>query len=336
MNKSSSIKRLVPAYALAIIILLTSFIIALKFGAVELSFSEIFAALAEGPDSTDYTVFYKVRMPRVVLAGVIGGGLAIVGAAMQSIFQNPLVDSYTLGMSSGASLGAVIAISTGATAILPGISGLSVFAFLGAVLTLALVYGLASTRGRVSTNSLLLSGIVVSYFISSLISIIMLLSKDGIDQMVFWNMGSLSAASWSKASTAMIIIIPCSFVLYYFYRELNMMSFGEESASYLGVNTKKAKLIMLGASALIVGTVVAIGGTIGFVGLIAPHIARYFVGAENKKVLLMSVIMGSTTLMLADTLGRVLIRPSEIPVGVMTSVIAGPIFIYLLRKNRRK
>lgn len=333
---SGSRAKTTAIYVFMITAFFLSMLVSMRFGAVDLSVGDIAGALANGPGSTEHTIFYKVRLPRVMLGAVAGAGLAMVGAVMQGIFQNPLVDSYTLGMSSGASLGAVIAIVTGISAKIPGISTLSAFAFMGAVGTLTFVYFLSSRSGKVSTSSLLLSGIVVSYFISALISILMMLNSDKIESIVFWNMGSIAGATWTKTAVAAGVIIPCTFILYYFWRELNMMSFGEESASSLGVNTARTKIILLLTSSLIVGTVVSVGGTIGFVGLIAPHIARYFTGAENRKLLFLSALTGSVTLMLADTLGRLLTRPAEIPVGVMTAVIAGPLFIYLLRKNGRK
>lgn len=316
--------------------LLLSIIISLKFGAVDISLIQIKEALTQGANSDKYTIFYKIRLPRVILGAVIGMGLAVVGTVMQSIFQNPLVDSYTLGMSSGASLGAVIAIVTGISSFIPGTSTISFFAFIGAVSTLAFVYMLSSTSGKVSTSSLLLAGIVVSYFISAIISVTMMLNHDKIENIVFWNMGSIAGANWNKVAVASAVIIPCSIILYYYWRELNVMSFGDEIAQHLGVNTNKIKLILLIVSSLIVGTVVSIGGTIGFVGLIAPHISRYFVGAENKKLMFLTAVTGSIIMMLADTLGRVIISPAEIPVGIMTSVIAGPLFVYLLKKHRRK
>lgn len=328
-------KKMKIIYIFTIIAFFASIIISLRFGAVDLSLEEIAGAISNGANDRSYTIFYQIRLPRVLLGAVIGAGLATVGAVMQAIFQNPLVDSYTLGMSSGASLGAVIAIVTGIITYIPGLSALSFFAFLGATGTLAFVYMLSATSGKVSTFSLLLSGIVVSYFISAIISIIMMLNNDKIENIVFWNMGSIASANWTKVIIASSVIMPCMLLLYYYWRELNMMSFGEDSALHLGVNTAKTKIVLLLASALIVGTVVSIGGTIGFVGLIAPHIARYFAGAENRKVLLLSAVTGSIILMLADTAGRLIIRPAEIPVGIMTSVIAGPLFIYLLRKNGR-
>ena len=320
-------------YLAAVSLLFFSLLLAMRFGAVNISIGEIWQAL--GQDGSKFQlIFYQIRLPRVILGAIMGAGLAMTGAVMQGIFQNPLVDSYTLGMSSGASLGAVLAIITGVNSIIPGISGLSFFAFLGALATLALVYALGNTKGKLASSTLLLAGIVVSYFIAALISVLMLLNKNKIDKIVFWNMGSLAAANWNKVLLAAVVILPCSFLLYYFWRELNMLSFGEEAAKNLGVNTTKAKAVLLVLSALIVGTVVAIGGTIGFVGLIAPHIVRYFAGVHNKQVLFLSAITGATVLVLADTLGRVLVRPAEIPAGVMTSVIAGPFFIYLLRKQK--
>lgn len=307
---------------------------AVGVGAVNISFREFIDVLLLGKETEHSTILMQIRLPRVLMCLVIGAGLAAVGGVMQGIFKNPLVDSYTLGMSSGAALGAVISIVTGVSFSIAGISTTGVFAFIGAVATLILVYSLAHKKHKISVNSLLLAGVAVSYFLSSVIAFMMLLSNDNIQHIVFWTMGSLSLTSWNKVAISYITIIPGILALMLYARELNILTMGDESAQYLGIDVEKLKRILLLISCIIVGSVVSVSGTIGFLGLVAPHIVRLIVGSNNKKVIPYSAILGAILLILADTLGRTLIQPVEIPVGVMTSIIGGPFFIFLLRKQK--
>jgi iron complex transport system permease protein len=237
-------------------------------------------------------------------------------------------------MSSGAALGAVISIITGLNVNIMGIETTGLFAFIGAVCTLFIVYSLAYTRSRMSINSLLLAGVAVSYFLASVISFLMMLNHDKIEHIVFWTMGSLSMATWNEFYISAIFIIPALTVLLYYTRELNILVMGEDAAHHLGINTAFLKNILLITCALIVGIVVSTGGTIAFLGLVAPHIIRLIVGSDNRRVILYSALLGSILLVLSDTFGRVLIQPVEIPVGVMTSIMGGPFFIFLLRKQK--
>ncbi len=310
--------------------------LAVGTGAVKISAPEIIGILAKGDDSVNASIIIDIRLPRVLLAAVAGAGLAAVGGVMQAIFKNPLVDSYTLGMSSGAAIGAVISIITGLNVSILGIETTGVFAFLGAVLTLFFVYGLAYTRSRISINSLLLAGVAVSYFLASVISFLMMLNHETIDHIVFWTMGSFSMATWNEFGISSIVILPSLAVLFFYTRELNMLVMGEDAARHLGVNTAALKNILLITSALIVGGVVSTGGTIAFLGLVAPHIIRLVIGSDNKRVIPYSALLGSILLVLSDTVGRILIQPAEIPVGVMTSIMGGPFFIFLLRRQKGK
>lgn len=319
---------------LLILVLLVSLIIAFTSGAVHISLRDILVMVFKGEQSIDSSILFSIRLPRVILAAVIGAGLAAVGGVMQGIFRNPLVDSYTLGMSSGAALGAVLSIVTGVNISIMGMSTTGIFAFLGAIGTLFLVYSLAFTKNKMSVNSLLLSGVAISYFLASVISFLMMLNRDKIEHIVFWTMGSLSLASWSKAIFSLAIILPGIAILIYYSRELNIMALGEDSAHHLGINIVRLKQILLLTCAVIVGCVVSTGGTIGFLGLVAPHIIRLLCGSDNKKVIPYSAVLGAILLVLSDTLGRVLIQPMEIPVGIMTSIMGGPFFIFLLRKNK--
>lgn len=309
-------------------------VVAVGVGAVNISFREFIDVLLLGKETENSDILMQIRLPRVLMCLIIGAGLAAVGGVMQGIFKNPLVDSYTLGMSSGAALGAVISIVTGISFSIAGISTTGVFAFIGAVATLILVYSLAYKKHKISVNSLLLAGVAVSYFLSSVIAFMMLLSNDNIQHIVFWTMGSLSLTSWNKVAISYITIIPGILALMLYARELNILTMGDEAAQYLGIDVEKLKRILLLISCIIVGSVVSVSGTIGFLGLVAPHIIRLIVGSNNRKVIPYSAILGAILLILADTLGRTLIQPVEIPVGVMTSIIGGPFFIFLLRKQK--
>jgi iron complex transport system permease protein len=333
MNRSK--KRNWLVLALLIVLLIASLMMAAATGAVKISILEIIEILTKEIDTVNASILMDIRLPRVFLAAVAGAGLAAVGGVMQAIFKNPLVDSYTLGMSSGAALGAVISIITGLNVSIMGIETTGVFAFIGAVSTLFFVYSLAYTRSRISINSLLLSGVAVSYFLASVISFLMMLNHDKIDHIVFWTMGSLSMATWNEFFISALFILPSLAVLLYYTRELNILVMGEDAAHHLGINTALLKNILLVTCAIIVGSVVSTGGTIAFLGLVAPHIVRLVIGSDNKRVIPYSALLGSILLVLSDTVGRILIQPVEIPVGVMTSIMGGPFFIFLLRKQKK-
>lgn len=333
MNRSG--KRNWLVLALLIVLLIVSLMLAAATGAVKISILEIIEILTKGSDTVNASILMDIRLPRVFLAVVAGAGLAAVGGVMQAIFKNPLVDSYTLGMSSGAALGAVISIITGLNVSILGIETTGVFAFIGAVSTLFFVYSLAYTRSRISINSLLLSGVAVSYFLASVISFLMMLNHDKIDHIVFWTMGSLSMATWNEFFISALFILPSLAVLLYYTRELNILVMGEDAAHHLGINTALLKNILLITCAIIVGSVVSTGGTIAFLGLVAPHIVRLVIGSDNKRVIPYSALLGAILLVLSDTFGRILIQPVEIPVGVMTSIMGGPFFIFLLRKQKK-
>jgi iron complex transport system permease protein len=324
-------------YSIFIILLaglMIAIIMAVGFGAVRIPAAEFIDVLFRGIQTEHSTILLQIRLPRVLLCLVIGAGLAAVGTVMQGIFKNPLVDSYTLGMSSGAALGAVISIVTGISFSIGAVSTTGVFAFIGAVSTLFLVYNLAKRKNAMSVNSLLLAGVAVSYFLSAIISFLMLLNQDNLQHIVFWTMGSLSLTSWSKVVISYIIIIPGILALMFYARELNILTMGDESAQYLGIDVEKLKKVLLVICCIIVGGVVSVSGTIGFLGLVAPHIIRLIAGSDNKKVIPYSALLGAVLLIASDTVGRTIIQPVEIPVGVMTSIMGGPFFIFLLRKQR--
>ncbi|NLN48841.1 MAG: iron ABC transporter permease [Clostridiales bacterium] len=319
-----------------IIFLLLSFLAALSMGAVRIPIKEAIRIIFMGEESNNRVILIGIRFPRVLIAAIIGAGLSVVGAVMQGIFKNPLVDSYTLGMSAGASLGAVISIVAGINIRMLGYSTTGIFAFIGAVTTLFFVYTLSKTKSRISINSLLLSGVTVSYFLASIISFLMMLNRNQIEHIIFWTMGSIASSTWDKLIVSSLFIIPGIIFLSLFSRELNIMLLGEESAHYLGINIERLKIMLLVICSVVVGAAVSTGGTIGFLGLIVPHIVRIIWGSDHKKLIPYSALLGSGILMLSDMAGRILIQPKEIPVGVMTSVLGGPFFIMLLRRQKQK
>lgn len=331
--KGSKIKdALVPV--LLILILAASIVTATGIGAVNIPAGEIMDILLHRIETVNGSILMDIRLPRVILACIIGAGLAVVGGVMQGIFKNPLVDAYTLGMTSGAALGAVISIVTGINISIFGIDTTGVFAFAGAILTLLFVYSLAYNKSRVSVNSLLLAGVAVSYFLASVISFLMMLNHNKIEHIVFWTMGSISMATWNKVGIAAAVIFPGILALLFYARELNILALGEDSAHHLGIDTVRLKNVLLITCSIIVGCVVSTGGTIGFLGLVAPHIIRLLCGSDNKKVLPYSAMLGAILLVVSDTVSRTLIQPVDIPVGIMTSIMGGPFFIFLLRRQK--
>lgn len=336
MFKNKKLSKDIIYFIVVIVFLLLSFLASMSMGAVNIPLKESIRIIFLGEESNNRAILIGIRFPRVLIAAIIGAGLSVVGAVMQGIFKNPLVDSYTLGMSAGASLGAVLSIIAGINIRIFGYSTTGVFAFIGAVVTLFFVYTLSITKNRVSINSLLLSGVTVSYFLASIISFLMMLNRNQIEHIVFWTMGSIASATWDKLIVSAFFIIPGIIFLSLFSRELNIMLLGEESAHYLGINIEKLKIILLTLCSVVVGSAVSTGGTIGFLGLIVPHIVRIIWGSDHKKLIPYSALLGSGILMLSDMVGRILIQPKEIPVGVMTSVLGGPFFIMLLRRQKQK
>jgi len=274
-------------------------------------------------------IVWNIRLPRILLAGTVGMGLAIVGVTFQSMFKNPMADPYVLGVSSGAALGATISMVL-------GLSFINVFAFCGALLTVWLVYLISRVGNKVHNITLLLAGIAMSSMMSSIISVLMIFNRDKIEMIVFWIMGSVSAASWKQVATLLPVTFLGSLLIIYFSRELNLFLVGDESARSLGVETDKVKKILLIISSVIIAFTVAVSGIIGFVGLIIPHGVRILVGPDHRVLTPFSALGGALFLIICDTLARTVIPPTEIPVGAVTAIFGSPYFIYLLYKSKKK
>ncbi len=280
-------------------------------------------------------VIYASRLPRVICVALVGASLSLCGAAMQGLLKNPLADGSTLGVSSGASLGAVVAIAFNIAIPSLPFAGTMVmailFAFLSLVIILSLAYKLDYTLLIIS---IILIGVIYSMFVSSIMSLIITFAPDRVRNITFWTMGSLSGSTYLHALLLLLTLIACSAVILSQRRELNAFAIGEENAMHIGVDVKKVKLVILITVSALIGVCVSIGGTIGFVGLVTPHMLRMLVGPNHRRLLPASLFGGAIFLMLADLVARILLNPLELPIGVVTSFIGALLFIVIFYKTR--
>jgi len=283
------------------------------------------------------SIILSIRLPRIICVALTGASLSLCGGAMQGLLRNPLADGSTLGVSSGASLGAAIAIAFGITIPSLPFAGTVVmaiiFAFISLIAILTLAYKLDFS---LSTNTIILIGVIYSMFVSSILSLIITFASDKVKHIMFWTMGSLSGSSYDNALmlTAALLIFGGVIVLH--SRELNAFAIGEDNARNIGVNVRRVKLIIMIAASGLIGVCVSIGGTIGFAGLVTPHMVRMITGPNHKRLLPASMFAGATFLMLADLVARILLNPLELPIGVVTSFIGSILFVYIFYTSRRK
>jgi len=281
-------------------------------------------------------IVLSIRLPRILLATLVGSVLAVVGSSYQAIFKNSMADPYVMGVSSGAAFGATIGILLKLNVGLLGFGATSILAFAGALITTFIVYYLARIGNKISTTSILLAGIVMSSILSSGISIMMIFNHDELARIVNWTMGSFNSASWEQIG---VIIMPVAVGLVFLIslsREMNAVVLGEEDAQNIGVDVERVKKIILITASLLSACVVSVSGIIGFVGIIVPHLFRLIFGADHKVILPVSAIGGGIFLLVSDTLARTVVPGVEIPVGVITSIFGGPFFLYLLKKSKSK
>ena len=311
------------------------------FGAVRIPPGEVIAAVSRaltghGGGLAD-AVVVDLRLPRVLLAALVGASLALAGVLYQALFKNALADPYILGVSSGAGLGATLALAAFGGAYAVRAFAVPAGAFAGAALTMLLVVQLASRRGRLDPTSLLLAGIAVSYTLSALTSFVLVYDRETMTSVVFWMMGGLQNRSWEHVGMLALMFSVGAVVPVLFHRELDLMLLGDERAGQLGVSVERFKLLMLGAASLVVAGAVSVSGLIGFVGLMTPHMVRLVIGPRHRLLLPASVLTGAVVLVIADLLARVVLAPVEIPVGIVTALAGGPFFIWLLvRKEHRR
>ncbi|KAB3532898.1 iron chelate uptake ABC transporter family permease subunit [Alkaliphilus pronyensis] len=286
------------------------------------------------PDSHIFIIL-NIRLPRIILALLVGYGLSIVGVSFQGLLKNPMADPYVIGTSSGAALGAAIAILLKLNKTILGVGAVSIFAFIGALLATFIVYQLARVKSKVPVTTLLLAGIATGQFYTAIMSFIMVISSKDVTSIVFWTLGSFSSRGWNHVQIAILPIIIASIIIYIFSKDLNVLLLGEATAQNTGVNVEWVKRIILVTSAFITAFAVSVSGIIGFVGLIIPHIMRMLVGPDHRVLIPASGLMGGIFLIAADTLARTIIAPTEVPVGIITALSGGPFFIYLLRRTKK-
>jgi len=285
--------------------------------------------------STLETIVIDIRLPRVILAGLVGAALAAAGATYQGLFRNPLADPYLIGVAQGAALGAVIGflLPPGWHELRFGI--IPLLAFTGALLSTAVVYMLARVGKTLPVTTLILAGVALGALLASIVSYLIISSGEKIHGIMFWLMGSFSMSQWSEAIVILPYVLVGLIVLLLYARSLNLMQLDEEQAQQLGINVERLKLVLLGAATLITAAAVSFVGIIGFVGIIIPHAVRLLWGADHRFLLPLSILTGAIFLILADVVARTVLAPTEIPIGVITALFGAPFFLYLLRRRKR-
>jgi ABC-type Fe3+-siderophore transport system permease subunit len=319
--------------AALVALLAISIVTGVRFGSVPLETGEVLSVLMGGGDDISRAIVLGLRLPRVVLGVLVGGGLAIAGATFQALLRNPLAEPYILGISGGASVGAVLVLAFGLTT--AGSWALPLAAFAGALLAIAMVFGVANATGRaMDVRVLLLAGVVVAAFFSACITLILAMSPARtVQSAVLWIMGSLAGATWRNVVLTAAYTIPAAVMLLGLARSLNLMAIGEETAVYLGADVERVKRGALLIAALITASGVAVAGVIGFVGLVVPHAVRMFVGSDHRVLLPLSFLAGGAFLTFADLAARLVLAPTEIPIGVITAFVGVPFFLLLLRRS---
>lgn len=314
-------------------ILLVIVIISLSVGSSEIPFTRLISIVLKGQGTTEYSILFDIRLPRVLLGFAIGGALSLAGVILQGMFRNDLVEPYTLGISGGAALGVCLGIVLRLTYKL-GILSIPIFGILGAGLVIMLVYFLSIRKGILRIQGLLLTGVMISFISSSLIMLLMAISHtEDLQGIVFWVMGSLEEPNWLLIKVAVFISLISLFISYPLSLSLNALSLGEEEAQSLGIDIERVKRLIFILSSILTGLSVSICGIIGFVGLVVPHFVRMLVGSDHRILLISSYLTGAGFLILCDTLARTLISPLELPVGVVTGILGGSLFVYALTKR---
>lgn len=330
--------KLIIRITLALGVLLVVMLACLMVGSEKVSLNAVFSRLGdETTTNPDYEIFVRVRLPRIILACLVGAALACSGVVFQALLRNPLADPYILGISSGAGLGAMIAVISGLSWTLWGRSPIAVFAFIGALVTVWLVWFIGRLTGKYYVTGLLLAGVVVNAFFSALIMFLTSISKaEHVQSTIFWLMGNMTEEDFLVLWIGTGCVVGGMIALFFISPQLNALSFGPEVARSMGVNTRKVRILAFAIAAGITAIAVSLSGLVGFVGLVVPHGVRLVLGPDHRQLLPISGIMGAIFLVAADTLARTIITPAQLPVGVVTAIVGGPFFLVLLVKYSRK
>lgn len=344
-SKSNLAAKLARASGILLLLLAVAVVLSASVGAVTVPPADVAKVIVNHiptlgevyhfsiPEPVD-RIIWQIHIPRMLLGALVGMSLAMAGAVLQGLLLNPLADPYMIGVSSGAAVGAGIAVILGLSGILMGF-GIPLFAFISALIAVSAVYMLAHRGGKVSVLSFILAGVVVGSFMWAALTFMMTVASQNLETIVFWTMGSLAGSDpWSRV----FMLTPFAFagflVLYAFARDLNIFALGEESARYLGLEVESLKRILIGVVTLITAAAVSVSGTIGFIGLMVPHIARRLVGPDHRILIPCSALLGAVFMIAADVVARTAMAPTEIPVGVITALLGAPFFLYLLRRTQ--
>lgn len=336
MTKLLTKKKLVIQISLAAVILLAVMVCCTLIGAESVSLTKAFSN-PSASFNIDYEILIRVRLPRIILAAIVGAALACSGVVFQGLLRNPLADPYILGVSSGAGLGAMIAVIAGLNATILGRSPIAACAFIGALLTVWLVWTIGRLTGKSHVTGLLLAGVVVNAFFSAVIMFLTSIAKsDQVFSTIFWLMGNMTEENFLVLWLNAGLIITGVIALFLLAPKLNAISFGTDDAQSMGVNTKTTQALAFAIAAMITAIAVSLSGLIGFVGLIVPHSVRLIFGPDHRRLIPLSSLLGAIFLIVADTIARVIVAPAQLPVGVVTALIGGPFFLLLLIKYTRK
>ena len=323
-------------YLFSFLFLALALLLSIAIGSVFISPAEIWRSLSGHGADTSFAILWKIRLPRTVLVLLTGAGLGISGASYQGLFRNPLADPYLIGVASGAGLGAVIAMSFQMQYSNRGLFIVPLATFITALLTVAIVYMIARIGHAVPTTNLILAGVAVSSFATSLTSFLMLRSTDDMRRALGWLLGGSIQNGWNSIFAVLPFILMGVGFLLASGHALNLLQFGDDQAQQLGLNVTRTRTIILVAASLVTATAVSFSGIIGFVGLVVPHLMRMWVGGDYRRLLPLSLISGATALLIADVISRVVLAPQEIPVGIVTALTGAPFFLWVLRRSKNQ
>lgn len=309
--------------------------LSLSIGSTYIPFKQIIMVLFSTESGGTYGLIIKnIRLPRVILSLLVGSGLALAGAVFQGVIRNPMADPYVIGISSGAGTAVTLTIILNIDWEFLGISSIPLMAFIGAIITVYIVYRLSYSKRGLPTITFLLAGVAMGFLLNAVMSFLMVLGTNSLHKVVYWLMGSLATASWQEIITILPYYFIALIIIIFHINDLNTLLLGEENAYNLGLDIERVKLRLIFTAALITAAVVSVSGIIGFIGLVVPHIARILIGPDHRKMIPVAALLGGLFLLISDNLARTLLAPMEIPVGIITALAGGPYFIYLLRKTK--
>ncbi len=324
------------SFLISLLFLLLALFLSLAIGSVFLSPAELMAAITGHGTQLADSILWKIRLPRTVLIALTGMALGGSGTAYQGLFRNPLADPYLIGVASGAGLGAVIAMSVKWPYTFWGLMAIPMAAFLGALLTVTIVYFLARVGKTAPTTNLILAGVAISSFATSLTSFLMLHSEGELRRAMSWLMGGSIQLGWTSTLAILPYIVIALGVLTMNGYVLNLLQFGDDQAQQLGLNVARTKTILLIAASLATAAAVSFAGIIGFIGLIVPHTMRLWFGGDYRRLVPLSIIGGATALLISDVIARIVLAPQEIPVGIVTALAGAPFFLWILRRVKNQ